>query len=176
MNNSRAEILRLKAAGAKNVQIAAALSISRGRVDQIVRQEKERVVRSLAAKRITIELRASGDIEREYSLQDLMEVLGLGTRIRNRAAVHFKHYEQVSMLTLIDYLLPRDLNESARSLYGMLPVWGNRVGKKSVKDMILAIDALDLGPRFSSMWSERRLRLDNVLQDRGFTIHSMPSY
>jgi len=172
------EVLRLKAEGLTNAQIASQFGISGTRVWQLIRREQLRIASAARSAVIRAEIGAVDDLDRKLTLDDLCCVLNLSRRAE---AVLRRHLSQqgvagFSLRDMMDFLIPivddaKVVNTGGDDYEDYLrhmPAYRvNRLGRILYAEMIRALSALDCGGAFQAEWTERKRRLRDYLVGSG---------
>jgi hypothetical protein len=161
------EVLRMQAEGRPHSQIGQHFGISRARVGQIIKAEKQRVLAIRRAESLRRQLRAShdlDDLDRKLPLADLFCLLELPSIIANRFTLylHEEGATEMSLRQFMDVLLPPWV--APQNFYEVLPALKIRnIGKQSYADVIMRLSSLDLSEAFRKEWARRRRNLNDYL-------------
>jgi hypothetical protein len=161
------EVLRMQDEGQPNSQIGQHFGISRARVGQIIKAEKQRVLAIRRSESLRRKIRASHDLEdldRKLSLADLFCLLELPSIVTKRFTLHLQQEgtTEMSLRQFMDVLLPPWV--APKNFYEVLPALNIRnIGKKSYADVVMRLSSLDLSEAFRKEWARRRRNLNDYL-------------
>lgn len=165
------EVLRLKTEGQTHSQIADHFGISSSRVGQIIKREGQQAVSAERSAAIRNEIRASNDIGKALSLDDLFCVLNLPSRPRSILMAHFNRQgiRTFSLQDMMDFLIPfaGDAKDHY-DLYDYLPAYRVKMlGQILYATMIKGLSAIDCGEVFRAEWTARKKSLREYLIGTG---------
>ena len=161
------EIIQMRSEGKSYSDIAHHFRISRARVGQIIKKEKERVEEAEKTERLRQQIRAShdlSDLEKKLSVDDLFCILELPLIVTKRFKLSFQWegIQEMSLRQFMDILIP--MVDNPKSFYEVLPAFKIRlIGRKSYAAVVMRLSSLDLGEVFRAEWNERRRRLSQYL-------------
>lgn len=161
------KIMKMQAEGQTYSQIARHFGISRARVGQIVKRERQRLASTERAQRFCQQIRASNDLndlDKKLSLDDLFCLLDLKPFVSERFKRHFQWLgiRELSLRQFMDVLLP--IVDNPKNLFDVLPAFKIRtIGQKSYVAVNMRLSSLDVGEAFSKEWAERGRRLKEYL-------------
>ena len=162
------EVLRLKAEGQTHSQIAKHFGVSRSRVGQIIKRETQRAQAAERSAAIRNDIRASNDVGRNLSIDDLICVLRLSPRAAAVFPACLKRLgiSEFSLRDMMDFLIP--LVEHPGDLLDAMPAYRVRMlGQILYADLIKAMSAVDCGEMIRAEWTERKRWLREYLVDTG---------
>jgi len=127
----------------------------------VLKEETAKSRRKKQVEAFAKRVRDANDLGKEWKVEFLVDLLGLGTRERNSLLYHFQTEEKdrASLSELLDLLISPDIGPGMYP-YKALPIAGLRnMGARSVVSVFQKISGLDLCTAFSSEWSKRRASL-----------------
>lgn len=158
------EILQMRLEGKAYSEIALRFGISRSRVGQIVKRERQRTEVAERSVVIRNEMRGTKDVGRKLSIDDLFCVLNLPGRPRAVLRAHFNRQgiTEFSLRDMMDFLIP--IVETPRNHHDLMPAYRVRMlGQVLYAAMIEALSAVDCGEAFHAEWAERKEGLRKYL-------------
>ena len=162
------EIVRLHSEGMTQREIGRRVGISGSRVGQLVRASEKRARQEERASTIREELRTSNELTRKWPVEDVLGLLDLSGKARERLRkwCEWADIAELSLLDLLDMLLP--VVEHPKSHYDLMPAYKVRgLGQKIYAELIRAVTALDRGDACEAEWEARKKNLKAHLRDEG---------
>ncbi len=162
------EILEMSANGMTQREIGRRVGISGSRVGQLIQASQQRARRDQRAFAIRSELRVSSDMSRKLSVEDVLCLLDLSGKARDRLKkwCEWEAITELSLLDLMDMLLP--VVEHPGDHYDLMPAYRvHGLGQIIYAELIKAVTAIDCGEICGAEWAARKKRLKDYLRDQG---------
>ena len=161
-------IMNMLVAGRTQSQIARHLGISRARVGQLIKREKQRKASTKRSQQLCQQIRADNDIDRKLTIDDLLCVLNLPRRAETLLMAYFNRQgiTGFSLRDMMDFLIPAV--ESPKNHYDLMPAYKVKMlGQILYAVMIKALSHVDCGEAFRGEWAARKKRLRDYLVNTG---------
>lgn len=168
------QILELRKDGLTQLEVARRFKLSPSRIYLIEKQDA--ADRSLAERRSKLrkEIRAADDPERMWSVEDLVDAVGLIVVTKKRLMDYFvqavKH--QMSLRELMDMCLDAPVEGLDFMMSPLLRVYG--VGKIGFWNVVNGLTSMDLGRRCNEEWQNRLVKVKQKWRITGPTPYSLP--
>lgn len=161
-------IMNMLVAGWTYSQISRHFGISRSRVGQIAKREKQRKASTERSQQLCQQIRADNDIDKKLAIDDLLCVLNLPKRAETILRVYFNRQSITvfSLWDMMDFLIPAV--ENPQDHYELMPAYKVKMlGQILYAAMIKGLSAIDCGKTFSGEWAARKRRLRDCLASTG---------
>ena len=162
------EIMKMLADGQTQSQIARHFGISRSRVGQIVKGERQRMALDERAQSLRQQIRASNDLDKKLPIDDLFCLLCLPRRAETLLMAYFNRQgiTEFSLQDMMDFLIPAI--ESPKNHYNLMPAYKVKMlGQILYATMIKGMSHVDCGEAFRGEWTARKRRLRDYLASTG---------
>jgi len=161
-------IMNMLVAGRTYFQISRNFGISRARVGQIIKREKQRKASTERARQLCQQIRADNDIDKKLSIDDLFCILELTRRAETVLRTYFNRQgiTEFSLRDMMDFLIPAV--ESPKNHYDLMPAYKVKMlGQILYATMIKGLSHVDCGEAFRGEWTARKRRLRDYLASTG---------
>ena len=159
-------ILQTRLAGASECEMADKFELSRERIRLILR--KNAGMFSQRTHQLLGEIRQADDLEKKWTVVDLLDALGLITVTRNALVNHFKWKKsnEISLRELMDLAISP--KRDSRPGYLITPLLSLRyVGTRGIWSVVNGLTKVNLGERCNQEWKQRLERLKGCRRIRG---------
>ena len=150
------EILKLHAAGMKMSVIARTVGCSRGNVSIVLLREANKCAECQRAYERRLQIKADGDLDREWPVLVLRNALQLGGQADYVLRCFFAQQgvESCSLRGLLDIMLPWPQNSVTS--HGDIPITLTKGGGRRIHaKMVAALASVDLGSTFKAEYLRR---------------------
>jgi hypothetical protein len=153
------EILQMRREGMSQTEVARRFNLSPSRVYLIEKQDAATRATEERRSRMLKQLQATDDMDKLWSVGDLLDTLGLIVVTRKRLVDHFaeKMQNQISLREFMDMCVDAPVEGLNFMMSPLLRVYG--LGKKGFWSVVKGLTDLDMGTRCNQEWQKRLVKV-----------------